>query len=248
MLNSTITHKIDLTRAQTNINRGLQRFYMRGSGSVEVFRNSVLVGFVNDQNKILNTSGLGVYTFTVSGSPELFCVATDDPIAFDNENKRALARFRDTLPAPIVVTETLVDLTPIIGPLAFINQPQTSNFIFYDPATQVFKCSTDTNYYYPFDIILAFTGSLPITGNNEATYEIDLLRPDGVTLIFGSEKTRTNSANANFTFLRLFNEQTFLFEGGADPFQTDGFKIGIKRQGAGENLTITATDVRFSRY
>jgi hypothetical protein len=122
---------------------------------------------------------------------------------------------------PILVN-TEVDLTSSFGALSTTD---INSLIFYDSINEVFKCDPLTTDFYHFLITLRISGNYSSNSNSEYTYE--LRRSDGVTVITSSQYLRFSNDPLIQTTVVILS--TRVFPGGNDPFQTDGFKIFIKR-------------------
>jgi len=140
---------------------------------------------------------------------------------------------RGTLAAPATVN-TQLDLTPLLAAL-----PVTGfdSKIFYDSGNQVYKWDPSTNDLYNFTITFRASGSYATNQDSEYLYEIR--RADGVTVITSVPYVRlTNNALVQET---VFTLVTRVFPGGADPYQTQGFKIFVTRS-LGPALTYNTLD------
>lgn len=142
-------------------------------------------------------------------------------------------RHSGILSAPVeVVTE--IDLTTLFGPL-----PSTSidSKISYDGVDEVFRCIPSTTFFYPFLITLRISGTF--ASNLDSEYVFELRRADGIQVITSFQYIRLNNDPlVNVTVMIL---TTRVFPGGNDPFQTDGFKIFIKRL-SGPSFTFDAVN------
>lgn len=158
------------------------------------------------------------------------------------EEQSSLVRFEGNVTQ--TVSTTLVDLTPLLGPLTSIFENQ--NFVTYDSVNQVFKADATTTNYYTLSILLKISGTITVSGTNDHYSEVYLTRPNG-NVIATSIFSRSKSAPTAFTEIEAYGQDTFVFSGGLDPFQVDGFKLQAKVVG-GNDLDITGNqDLRFYR-
>lgn len=143
-------------------------------------------------------------------------------------------RNRGELASDVTISNSVVDLTPIFGPLPV--QAQAYPPMYYDSANQVYKVYQETRNYFAIRIIATLTVQLS-NNNSNSSYEFILLRPDGVTPIrsFYTEKVAGLGRTINFS--EAFVSSTRVEEGGNDNFQTAGFKIGARKL-SGANMTI----------
>jgi len=132
-------------------------------------------------------------------------------------------REKGVLSAPILVSVTPINLTPIYGGLV------TTSFnplIFYDGINGVFKADLSTDYFYSFFINIRISGTF--SSNNQSELSFSIRRPDGVTEITSVEVVRLSSGN--FIRKTVAVIPTRVFPGGADPYQTEGFKIYVVKK------------------
>jgi len=187
-------------------------------------------------------------------------VAVDntDPLNPVIQNQSWLNRYEGVIPSTVIGT-TWVDLTPIFGVLSFLKQPSYfDEFVIYNEVNQTFECNSTTNYHYSFSISLALTGSLVVAGQNDAVFEFAITRPVAHTnpnFAVIRSKNYVQSSGEPTTFLEreLYEQNTFVFEGGNDPYQVSsgvfvaGFKIQARKL-AGQDMDLVGNqDIRFSK-
>ena len=143
-------------------------------------------------------------------------------------------RKEGVLDAPVVVNSE-VDLTASFGSLTTTG---IDSLIFFDSLNNVFKCNPTTTNYYTFLITLRVSGSYTTSTNSEYVYE--LRRADGVEVITSRQYVRLNNDPLIKTTVMLLT--TRVFPGGNDPYQTEGFKIFIKRLSGPEFSFDTVND------
>lgn len=151
---------------------------------------------------------------------------------------RWLNRYKGTLPATLNITNSLTDLTGYLGSFIKTNQPPEATFISYeDTVTPVFKFTPNTSHYLGINIELALSGSVAIQGSNSSESELLITRPNG-EIIRRVEYSRVADSPTTFTKLSMFSLSSFIFEGGVDPFQVDGFKIQLQTT-AGNSIELS---------
>jgi hypothetical protein len=109
-------------------------------------------------------------------------------------------------------------LTPIYGALTTTN---FSSLIFYDSINQVYKTDPTTNHFYSFFVNIRISGSF--VSNYQTELSFSLRRIDNVTEITSVQLNRLTAGV--YTARTVAVIPTRVFPGGADPYQTDGFKV-----------------------
>ncbi|MGL5356970.1 MAG: collagen-like exosporium glycoprotein BclA1, partial [Cetobacterium sp.] len=160
------------------------------------------------------------------------------PVGATGPGFNFLYRNRGILSSPITITSTPVNLTPILGVLPVtVYNPLVS----YDSGNGVYKCSNTTTAFYSFFINIRISGTF--ASNTDSVFTFSIRRPDGVTVITSTDLFKFNGGSSSFINKTVAVLPTRVFEGGADPYQTDGFKIYVEKV-LGSNFTLDNVNVQ----
>jgi hypothetical protein len=132
------------------------------------------------------------------------------------------------------VSTTPIDLTPIYGALATTS---FSPLVTYDSINQVYKSDPTTTNFYSFFVNIRISGEFASNQRSELSFSIR--RPDGVTVITSVELVKITTRF--FVSKTVAVIPTRVFPGGADSYQTEGFKIYVVKT-AGVDFTFDATN------
>lgn len=170
------------------------------------------------------------------------------PQRFEPDLPEPLSRFTDTRKfdqitssygsrwvdsASVTVNTTEVDLTASLGAgtLTELNMPPFR----YDSGANVFFMSLEFVDAFFFDIVLRISGTAPSTASQSQPITFFLRRADA-TLITTADYVLGRGLSTTFTN-QTVPIPTFVFAGGADPYQVQGFRISAMAANAGWTLT-----------
>lgn len=154
------------------------------------------------------------------------------------------SKFSGNLLTPIVITNTLHDITSI-----FANLPETNdnnNFIFYDFTNERFLANKNTTLGYSFRVVLRLDATISRGSALQSNYRVYLKRPNGEIIV---SKLFSKPSGVPITLEHDDMEiNTRIYSGGNDPYQNEdtsfgGFKIYMEKI-SGQDLTITALETK----
>ncbi|HLF66794.1 MAG TPA: hypothetical protein VI522_04180, partial [Gammaproteobacteria bacterium] len=135
----------------------------------------------------------------------------------------------------LTVNTTEVDLTAAIGGGTQTNVGATLPFSYVGGGTNAFFVSMEFVDAFFFDIVLRVSGTAPSTASQSQTITFFLRRVDG-SLITSIDYVLGRGASTTVTSQTIVSP-TFVFAGGADPYQVQGFRISAAAVTAGWSLT-----------
>lgn len=135
----------------------------------------------------------------------------------------------------LTVNTTEVDLTAAIGGGTQTNVGSTLPFSYVGGGTNAFFVSMEFVDAFFFDIVLRVSGTAPSTASQSQTITFFLRRVDG-SLITSIDYVLGHGASTTVTSQTIVSP-TFVFAGGADPYQVQGFRISAAAVTAGWSLT-----------
>ena len=135
----------------------------------------------------------------------------------------------------LTVNTSEVDLTAAIGAGVRTDIGNTLPFSYVGGGTNAFFVSMEYVDAFFFDIVLCVSGVAPSTASQSQTITFYLRRVDG-TLITSIDYVLGHGASTTFTSKTIISP-TFVFAGGADPYQVQGFRISAAAVTAGWSLT-----------
>ena len=135
----------------------------------------------------------------------------------------------------LTVNTTEVDLTAAIGSGTKTDIGATLPFSYVGGGTNAFFVSLESVDAFFFDIVLRVSGTAPSTASQSQTITFFLRRVDG-SLITSVDYVLGRGASTTVTSQTIVSP-TFVFAGGADPYQVQGFRISAAAVTAGWSLT-----------
>lgn len=135
----------------------------------------------------------------------------------------------------LTVNTSEVDLTAAIGAGTLTNIGATIPFSYVGGGTNAFFVSLESVDAFFFDIVLRVSGTAPSTASQSQTITFFLRRVDG-SLITSIDYVLGRGASTTVTSQTIVSP-TFVFAGGADPYQVQGFRISAAAVTAGWSLT-----------
>lgn len=135
----------------------------------------------------------------------------------------------------LTVDTTEVDLTAAIGGGTQTDIGVTLPFSYVGGGTNAFFASLEFVDSYFFDIVLRLSGTCPSPASQSQPITFYLRRVDG-SLITTSDYVVGRGLSSTFTN-QTVAIPTFVFSGGADPYQTQGFRISAAAANAGWSIT-----------
>jgi len=135
----------------------------------------------------------------------------------------------------LTVNTTEVDLTAAIGSGTKTDIGATIPFSYVGGGTNAFFVSMEFVDAFFFDIVLRVSGTAPSTASQSQTITFFLRRVDG-SLITSIDYVLGHGASTTVTSQTIVSP-TFVFAGGADPYQVQGFRISAAAVTAGWSLT-----------
>ncbi len=159
-------------------------------------------------------------------------IAPQDQRAFDAVTSSFGARFTGTS-SGLTVNTTEVDLTAALGggTLDLINKTP----FYYDSGANLLYVDLTVVEAFFFDIVLRLSGTAPSPASQSQPITFYLRRGDG-SLITTADYVLGRGLSATFSNQTVVIP-TFIFSGGADPYQTLGFRISAAAANSGWSLT-----------
>lgn len=162
--------------------------------------------------------------------PEIL-IQTTDTRKFDAITSSYGSRWISS--ASTTVNTTEVDLTATMGGGTLTELNKTP--FRYDSGVNAFFMSLEYVDAFFFDIVLRVSGTAPSPASQSQPITFFLRRVDG-TLITTADYVLGRGLSATFTN-QTVPIPTFVFAGGADPYQVQGFRISAMAANAGWTLT-----------